>query len=87
MTTAFNPSAYGKPNPEWTKRKLGRGNTLNALADHICTRTPPFAFDYKASLFITIVRRNQRAIGGWHQGYEILTDKVWSRLVERDGLQ
>lgn len=39
--TAFDPKAFGKPNPAWTKKRTKVDRDLERLADHICTRTPP----------------------------------------------
>lgn len=80
--TNFDLTAYGTPNPVWTKRK---GARLEALADHICTRTPPFSYHTPENVFIEICRRNTLVLGTWVKGYQILTDMVIDRLIDRDG--
>jgi len=83
--TAFDPKAFGKPNPAWTKKRTKVDRDLERLADHICTRTPPHSYRTEIDLYEMIVRRNQYAIANWDHGYKVLTDRVHKRLIERDG--
>jgi hypothetical protein len=83
--TAFDPKAFGRPNPEWTKKRTKVDSDLERLADHICTRTPPRSYKDEIALFEMIVRRNQDAIRNWEGGYHVLTARVKKRLIERDG--
>lgn len=83
--TAFDPNAFGRANPGWTKKRTKTHADLERLADHICTRTPPHSYRTELNLYERIVRRNQSAIGNWDRGYQALTDQVRQRLIERDG--
>jgi hypothetical protein len=83
MSTAFDKKMFNTSNPAWTKRK--KGLSINSLADHICTRTPPLSYGNRTNLEMIIVKRNYRLILGWYQGLEIICNAVEKRLIERDG--
>jgi hypothetical protein len=83
--TAFDPKAFGRPNPAWIKKRTRVDGDLERLADHICTRTPPHSYKTEIDLYEMIVRRNHDAIRNWEGGYKALTDRVRNRLIERDG--
>jgi hypothetical protein len=83
MSTAFDKKMFGTPNPAWTKRK--KGLSINSLADHICTRTPPFSYGNRTNLEMIIVKRNYWLILCWNQGLEVLCNAIEKRLIERDG--
>lgn len=72
-------------NPSWTKERIRDKQGIDALADHILTRTPKHSFSSIEEIYVSIVNRNQKALGNWINGYEYLTKAVYQKLIKRDG--
>ncbi len=86
LARVYLPETVGTPNPYWTKFRVGKGgNTIDRLANHICSRTKPFSFGNVTNVFMSVINRNHYALGSWAKGYELLTDKVVKKLRYRDG--
>ena len=82
---AFQPTKYNTKNPDWTRKRFKKGDSLSALADHICTRTPAYSYGNHTNLEMIITIRNYSRLNQSYRACEILANMVASRLVMRDG--